>query len=212
MSLFTILAIGFILGIKHSIEPDHVIAVSTIAGKTKKLWQTSLTGIFWGVGHTVTLLVTGMLLIGFKISLSEKWILTLEMLVGIMLVYLGIRAFLSFRGIEHRHASSHKKTYLKSVVIGFIHGLAGSSAMVLLTMNTMNSMGSAVLYMVIFGLGTCIGMLLFTGLLGLPFNAMQQRVQLQRGLIQIAGGISTVYGIYYIYNLGMNEGLFSLWF
>lgn len=89
-SLLAILSIGFIIGIKHSMEPDHVIAVSTLAGKTKKLWQTSLTGVFWGIGHTATLFITGILLIIFKISLSEKWILTLEMMVGFMPVYLAL--------------------------------------------------------------------------------------------------------------------------
>ena len=122
MSVLTILSLGFVLGIKHSMEPDHVIAVSTIANKTKKWWHTSLIGVFWGIGHTVTLFVTGLLIIGFKINLSEKWTLTLEMLVGFMLVYLGCKAFLTSRSdIQNRH--SHKQTFFKSACIGLIHGL-----------------------------------------------------------------------------------------
>ena len=66
ITLFSVLTIGFILGIKHAIEPDHVIAVSTIASKSKKLWHASLAGVFWGIGHTSTLFIIGILLILMK--------------------------------------------------------------------------------------------------------------------------------------------------
>ncbi|MGO4375056.1 urease accessory protein UreH, partial [Paenibacillus sp. MCAF20] len=66
MSLFSALMVGFILGIKHSIEPDHIIAVSTMVGKSKKLWRSTLTGVFWGIGHTATLFVVGMVLVLLK--------------------------------------------------------------------------------------------------------------------------------------------------
>jgi len=212
VSLLAILSIGFIIGIKHSMEPDHVIAVSTLAGKTKKLWQTSLTGVFWGIGHTTTLFITGIFLIMFKVSLSEKWTLTLEMLVGFMLVYLGLRALMVGGVASHHHHHSEKQTYAKSAFIGFVHGLAGSSAMVLLTMNTIDSLWQGALYIIIFGLGTCVGMLLFTGLLGIPFNAAKNSHSIQKGLVKVTGAISTSFGIYYIYNLGVTEGLFALWF
>jgi sulfite exporter TauE/SafE len=211
INLVTILGIGFVLGIKHSIEPDHVIAVSTMASKTKKLWSTSLTGVFWGIGHTATLFIVGLLLIGFKVALSEKWALTLEMLVGFMLVYLGIKAILSRTTPIHEHRSE-KQTYLKSAFIGFIHGLAGSSAMVLLTMNTIDTLWQGAVYIIIFGIGTCIGMMLFTSLLGIPFNAAKDRLLIHKNLVQLTGGISTVFGVFYIYNLGVTEGLFALWF
>ncbi|MFC0272804.1 urease accessory protein UreH [Metabacillus herbersteinensis] len=211
VNLLTILAIGFALGIKHSIEPDHIIAVSTMASKTKKLWNTSLTGVFWGIGHTATLFIAGILLIGFKVNLTEKWALTLEMLVGFMLVYLGIKAILSRTITIHEHRSA-KQTYIKSAFIGFIHGLAGSSAMVLLTLNTIDTLWQGAVYIIIFGLGTCIGMLLFTSLLGIPFSATKSRHSIHKTLTQLTGGISAVFGLYYVYNLGINEGLFALWF
>lgn len=65
MSLLLVLAIGFVLGIKHALEPDHIIAVSTIASQSKKIWKSSLAGVFWGIGHTLTLLVFGVILILF---------------------------------------------------------------------------------------------------------------------------------------------------
>lgn len=104
ITLFSVLAIGFLLGIKHAIEPDHVIAVSTIASKSRKLWDASLAGVFWGIGHTVTLFTIGIILILMKDDISHKWSMSLEFLVGIMLVYLGITSFLSSRkNKQHAH-------------------------------------------------------------------------------------------------------------
>src|SRR4051812_22111635 len=104
ITLLSVLAFGFLLGIKHAIEPDHVIAVSTIASKSKKLWDASLAGVYWGIGHTATLFIIGIILILMKGNLSNIWSMTLEFLVGIMLVYLGITSLLSFRkNKKHAH-------------------------------------------------------------------------------------------------------------
>ncbi|MCM3568017.1 sulfite exporter TauE/SafE family protein [Neobacillus mesonae] len=217
VTLFSVLALGFILGIRHAMEPDHMIAVSTIASQSKKLWQASLAGVFWGIGHTVTLFVIGIVFIVMKNDIPEKWSLSLEFLVGIMLVYLGIAAMLSIRKKhEHSHHPDHlprvkKVTYYKSLFIGFVHGIAGSGAMVLLTMSTVHSVWQGALYIIIFGTGTVIGMLIFTTIIGIPFILSVKRIVTGKALILTTGAISTVFGIYYMYNLGVNDGLFSLW-
>ena len=220
------------MGIKHAIEPDHVIAVSTIASKSKKLWQASLAGVFWGIGHTATLFLIGIIFILMKGDIPVKWSMSLEFLVGIMLVYLGITTIFSFKNIhvhkhqhdgdEHKHVHSHENsgkhehkhqhdTYLKSMLIGLVHGLAGSGAMVLLTMSTVKSVGEAAIYILIFGAGTVIGMLFFTTILGIPFMLSKKRRTINRTLSITTGAISTIFGIYYMYNLGVTEGLFNLW-
>lgn len=96
-SLLSVLFFGFILGIKHSIEPDHIIAVSTMVGTNKKLWRSTLTGLFWGIGHTSTLFIVGMILVLLKGELPEVWAMSLEFLVGIMLVYLGFKSMASIK-------------------------------------------------------------------------------------------------------------------
>ncbi|QFG00451.1 urease accessory protein UreH [Psychrobacillus glaciei] len=216
VTLFSILSIGFILGIKHAIEPDHVIAVSTIASKSKKLWQSTLAGVFWGIGHTATLLVVGLILIVMKNEISDRMSMSLEFVVGIMLVYLGIMNIINFRKKkQHTHLqneqTSNKTSYLKSTAIGLVHGLAGSAAMVLLTMTIVNSVWEAAVYILVFGAGTILGMLFFTTILGIPFVFSSQKYNVNRVLALSAGGISLVFGIYYMYNLGVTEGLFSLW-
>jgi sulfite exporter TauE/SafE len=231
-TFFSVLALGFILGIRHAIEPDHVIAVSTIASQSKKLWHASLAGVFWGIGHTVTLFIVGIILILMKGEIPEKWAMSLEFLVGIMLVYLGIKTMLSFKNIhvhkhahdgdEHKHVHTHEHggkhkhqhkhaSYVKSMFIGLVHGLAGSGAMVLLTMSTVKSVGEAAIYIIIFGAGTVMGMLFFTTIIGIPFVLSKKRKTISRPLGMITGVISAVFGLYYMYNLGVNDGLFNLW-
>ncbi|MEH7223671.1 sulfite exporter TauE/SafE family protein [Bacillus sp. JJ1566] len=233
-TFFSVLALGFILGIRHAIEPDHVIAVSTIASESKKLWQASLAGVFWGIGHTVTLFIVGLVVILMKNEIPEKWAMSLEFLVGIMLVYLGLKTILSLRkihihkqihdgenrtnvhsypnSVEHEHQKKHQnKSYVGSMFIGFIHGLAGSGAMILLTLSTVNSVGEAAIYILIFGIGTVTGMLLFTTIIGIPFVLSKKRRKVSRTFGLITGTISTVFGVYYMYNLGINEGLLNLW-
>ncbi|MEH7113577.1 sulfite exporter TauE/SafE family protein [Neobacillus niacini] len=220
VSLITILALGFILGIKHAIEPDHVIAVSTIASKSKNLWHSSLAGVYWGIGHTATLFIIGFIFIVMKNEISDKWSMSLEFLVGIMLAYLGTTSILRYSGNKkHSHLEPSEATnlnkrevsYFKSLFIGIVHGLAGSAAMVLLTMSSVNSLWQGGVYLLIFGLGTITGMLLFTTVLGLPFVLSKNRFTLNRSLIMTTGVISIVFGIYYMYNLGFSEGLFKLW-
>ena len=222
VTLFSVLALGFILGIRHALEPDHMIAVSTIASQSKKLWKASLAGVFWGIGHTATLFIIGLILIVMKNDIPEKWSLTLEFLVGIMLVYLGIAAMLSIRKKQnHSHLHKHenspllkkvtKGTYYKSLFIGFVHGIAGSGAMVLLTMSSVDSVWQGALYMIVFGFGTVIGMLIFTTIIGIPFILSMKRMVASKALILTTGAISTIFGFYYMYNLGVNDGLFSLW-
>lgn len=216
ITLLSVLTLGFILGIKHAVEPDHVIAVSTIASQSKKLWQASLSGVFWGIGHTATLFVTGIILILMKNNISEKWSMSLEFLVGMMLVYLGIVSILSIRKSKeeihsHTHKLNKRSSYTKSLAIGFVHGLAGSAAMVLLTMSTVHSVWQGALYILFFGLGTIIGMLLCTTVIGVPFVLSAKGSSISQGLIVATGALSVVFGIYYMYDIGVNEGLFNLW-
>ena len=211
MSLLLVLAIGFVLGIKHALEPDHIIAVSTIASQSKKIWKSSLAGVFWGIGHTLTLFVFGVILILLKNEIPEAWAMSLEFLVGIMLVYLGFTTIFSWKQPE-RHDHTGRATYLKSMIVGIVHGLAGSAAMVLLTISTIDEAWQGAIYIIIFGVGTCIGMLLFTTILSIPFVTSSSSKKVNRLLIRLTGVISTGFGIYYMYNLGINEELFSVWF
>lgn len=229
INFLSILAIGFILGIKHALEPDHVIAVSTMVSNTKRLSSSSIIGVFWGIGHTITLFIVGMVFILMKKEIPSEMTLFLEFAVGVMLVYLGIRNYAlaekkHIHSHEHTHAgilhkNFHRKNtqhkhinnripYLKSAFIGLVHGLSGSAAMVLLTMALVKDPWQAGTYIILFGLGTIIGMLLCTMVIGIPFALSNKKMSI--ALNRFASVVSSIYGIYYMYDLGTNQGLFSI--
>ncbi|URM33516.1 urease accessory protein UreH [Cytobacillus firmus] len=197
--LLSILLLGFTLGIKHSTEPDHIIAVSTIASQTKRLVRSSLSGVFWGLGHTLMLLLFGVTVIALNQHIPGPLALSLELAVGIMLIYLGFTGFKDNKQQRPNTKHYHKKSF----IIGGIHGLAGSAALVLLTTAQAQTELQAFLFILIFGAGTIIGMLLFTTVLGLPFlitSHAQKKIHLN--LIRISSVASVLYGIYYIFEVG----------
>lgn len=210
VSLLSVLFFSLLLGAKHAVEPDHIIAVSTLASRSNTMKTSSLAGIYWGIGHTMTLLICGFIVIGLKATISETTALTLESLVGVMLIVLGIRAILSTENkVKPSRTGTH---YAKAMGIGFVHGLAGSAAMVLLVMSTIDTVWQGSLYMIVFGIGTCAGMLLFTSLIGIPFTFKKSTLQWQTLLSKAAGTVSLLFGIYYLYQLLVVEGLGRLLF
>lgn len=198
--LFSILLLGFTLGIKHATEPDHVIAVSTIASSTKKLSKSSLAGVFWGLGHTATLLVIGVTAVALGQHIPESVAALLEFFVGIMLVYLGLTGLFKSRAVEEME-KGHQHFHKRSFMIGVIHGLAGSAAMVLLTATSADTGSEAFQFILIFGAGTVVGMLLFTTILGLPF-LMSSRKTIPLFLMRAASFVSVLYGLYYMVQTG----------
>ncbi|CAH0343851.1 urease accessory protein UreH [Bacillus sp. CECT 9360] len=210
--MIEILAVGGLLGIKHALEPDHIIAVSTIVGKNKGFWRSSFLGLFWGLGHTLALLFIFLILSLTKSSIPEAWSMSFEMGVGVMLIYLGVASFLnpqfSKRKISQQTESSNRGLFFKSLVIGQIHGLAGSAAMTILALSMVDSAAEAFNYIGVFGIGTILGMLLFTLLLSIPFQLSTHKYKLNRTLIGMTSAVSVIYGLYYIYKIGFVDGLF----
>src|SRR5687767_1299742 len=154
LTTVSVLLIGFVLGLQHAIEADHLAAVSTIVSEKKSLVTASLVGGMWGVGHTVALFAVGVLVIFLKLQISETVERRLEAIVGGMLVLLGINALRKLFSAEkiHVHAhehgtrehvhihshgdeaaeASHHRFSPRSIAIGMVHGLAGSAALMLL--------------------------------------------------------------------------------
>ena len=157
--LFT-LFLGFLLGIKHAFEPDHVIAVSTIVAKEKNPVQVSLVGAFWGLGHTTSLFLFSFVILTFKISLPSSLASLFELLVGFMLIFLGLRVLFRHDGEKHihRHAHIHAKRshfhHKKPYAIGMIHGLAGSGGLMLLVLGSVHSFSEGLSYILVFGMTT----------------------------------------------------------
>ena len=222
LSTFSVLVIGFVLGLQHATEADHLAAVSTIVSEKKNLFTASLVGGLWGVGHTISLFVVGLLVILLKFQISESVETKLEACVGAMLVLLGMNALRKLfqagkvhvhshehDGHEHVHIhthgqegaeSSHHRLSPRSVVIGMVHGLAGSAALMLLVVPTISSTAVAMLYILIFGMGSIGGMMAMSFLIGLPFHFTAGRFEiLNRGIRLVAGVFSLCLGTSIVY-------------
>jgi len=255
LSFFSIIAIGFFLGMRHATDPDHVIAVSTIVSRQRSMKHAALIGVLWGLGHTITILIVGAAIILFGLAIPPRVGLTMELSVGLMLILLGIlnlsgavrwvterwtrRAAHSRAHVhgDYIHSHSHGHTHeihghaedatpvgwmdrafgqiglyqvLRPLAVGIVHGLAGSAAVALLVLTTIRTPVAAVVYLLVFGIGTIAGMMLITAVIAMPFTFSQTRfTRLNRSLGMASGLISLYFGLFIVYQMGFVGGLFT---
>ena len=221
MSPLAILVFGFALGMRHATDPDHVVAVSTILSRARTLRAAAPIGISWGVGHTLTVGVVGTLILAFRVVIPPRLGLSAELLVALMLVALGLlnlRARGRGRGrashAEHAHPHASVGTpalwSLRSLLVGGVHGLAGSAAIALVALGAVTSVGWGIAYLAIFGAGTVVGMLLVTTAMALPLLVSAARFAgLHRGLVRVTGVASVAFGAFLVYDIGVVHGLFT---
>ena len=239
LGLLAALVLGILLGSKHSLDPDHVVAVSTIVSEYKNPLRSFWVGISWGLGHTTTLLIIGIVIIALRLTIPERMALLFEFAVGVMLVGLGLQVIYSFRKKKvHQHAHGHEeeahhhfhshskspehvpehhnthgigKPFLrrKSYVIGLVHGLAGSAALTLLVLASIESPIAGLAYILLFGLGSVLSMGIMTVIIGLPFVMSAGRLPNLNRTIQFAvGSLSILFGGFLMYQIGFVDGLF----
>lgn len=230
MSLAAILALGFVLGMRHATDADHVVAVSTIVSRARSLRAAAPIGILWGLGHTLTISVVGGAIVLFGIVIPPYVGLGMELSVAIMLVLLGAmtvhsvlheatslaRARPYAHGLAHRHAHDaeppppRRARSKRPLVVGIVHGLAGSAAVALLVLGAIRDALWALGYLLVFGVGTIAGMLVITSALALPIAAVAQRFErLHRALGIVTGCASIVFGAVLVYEIGFVHGLFT---
>jgi len=228
-SISVILASGFVWGLHHALDPDHLVAVSTIVSEHKSVSRSSLVGTFWGVGHTSSLLLISLIVLLVRASIPENIARWMEAPVALMLVALGITTIIRAvreRGwrihshththdessphthlhihLEEEHAHQHRffKLGKRPFVVGMVHGVAGSAALTLLVLSTIPSVALGLLYIGVFGVGSIGGMLLMSALIGLPFALTARRYAFINGGIRlVAGAVSIVYGLVLAWNL-----------
>ena len=231
LTLFSILCLGFFLGMRHASDPDHVIAVSTIVSRQRSIGAAALTGICWGAGHGLTMLIVGGAIVLFGFVVPERLGLSLELGVALMLIVLGVlnvsgtvrqaRETLAAGGHGHGHATSPGLLEtrfgglclcqaVRAMAIGVVHGLAGSAAVTLLVLPIIHDPLSSMAYLATFGVGTIAGMMLITALVGLPFLYTQaHRHPLHRWMGATTGMLSASFGVFLVYQIGFVDGLFT---
>jgi len=246
VTLFSIVMLGFFLGMKHATDADHVVAVTTFVTRERSVRSAALIGMLWGIGHTLSICVVGGAIIVFGIVVPERLGLSLELCVGLMLVVLGILNLQSFanwirvnvlarhamaggpplgmtdspsrspdteermlRWVEWRIGSLGLPQILRPLTVGIVHGLAGSAAVALLVLPMIHNATWASAYLVVFGLGTILGMMVITGAIAWPcahFGGKSPHVR--NTLTQMAGVFSIGFGLFLVYQIGFVHGLF----
>jgi ABC-type nickel/cobalt efflux system permease component RcnA len=223
--------LGLLLGMRHSTDPDHVVAVSTIVSKQRSIRQAGLIGTIWGLGHTLTIFAVGSMIILFGVVIPPRLGLSMEFSVALMLILLGL---LNLTGVMQRATSyltrnrkpltvSRAETLLdrsigrfgvyqcvRPLVIGIVHGLAGSAAVALLVLSTIHSPVWATVYLLIFGAGTMVGMMCMTAVMALPLAYAGSRFSSVSRVFSVASGVVSVcFGFFLVYQLGFLGGLFT---
>jgi hypothetical protein len=233
-SALPLLLFGFSLGMRHATDVDHVIAVATVVSRVRSLGVALLIGAMWGLGHTVTLLLVGGAILVFGLAVPPRVGLALELAVAVMLIGLGAlhlgRAARALRGREPAAPAEHgpgghhhglgcadrwfggSRVYLgvRPLLIGVVHGVAGSAAVALLVLTTVRDPRWGVGYLALFGTGTIAGMMVITAALAVPFALTRARFGgAQRTLGTAAGCLSVGFGLFLVYDIGIVSGLFT---
>lgn len=206
-ALLSVILLGFLLGMRHATDPDHVVAVTTIVSQQRSLARAARIGVLWGVGHTATIFLVGGAIIVLKVQLSSippRVGLTLEFAVAVMLVVLGL---LTLAGGERRVADSTARP----LTVGFVHGLAGSAAVATLPQVALipNPMW-ALAYLGVFGVGTIAGMLLITVSIAAPSLLATNRFAGLNRTLRVASGVASIaFGLFLAHRIGFVDGLFT---
>jgi sulfite exporter TauE/SafE len=227
-SMLATLALGFVLGLKHATEADHLAAVSTIVSQRRSLWQSAAVGVFWGIGHTAALVAAGFLVLCVGLVIPEKVANIFELLVALMIIFLGMRLLrlhihahshggsshihFHFQNEEHASSAHSGLAGWRSVIIGMIHGLAGSAALTLLVLSQVVRNGGVAMgfaYLLIFGMGSVAGMLVMSSLISLPFALGLRFFRRSIFALRVLTGLfSTSFGIVYALRIAEKLSMF----
>jgi ABC-type nickel/cobalt efflux system permease component RcnA len=226
----TVILLGLFLGMRHSTDADHVVAVSTIVSRQKSIKSSATIGLLWGLGHTLTIFLVGTAIIIFGVVIPPRVGLSMEFCVALMLILLGVLNLTGVLGwitkrftpMKTSPATSQERFIdrmigklglyqtIRPLVVGLVHGLAGSAAVALLVLSTIKSPLWSTAYLLVFGFGTMLGMMLMTAAISIPLVYTGKRfVTINRHLAAISGVASMAFGIFLVYHIGFVDGLFT---
>jgi len=215
----TAIVLGLLVGLRHAFEPDHLTAVSTLVTEARDGRRGALLGAVWGLGHTLALVVVGVVLMIVGARLPAHVAASFECVVSVMLVLLGLRSIVrairpAGTGLEaptaahrhgpfvHAHADAtthihvgHRSVAWRPLVVGLVHGLAGSGALTALVFAELPTTLLRVAYITLFGFGSVAGMAIASGIAGLSLHAAARHPRTRRTLALVTGAVSIVAGV-----------------
>jgi hypothetical protein len=239
VSELSVLFVGLLLGMKHATEADHLAAVATLATRQTTLVQTLRQGVAWGIGHTLVLLMVGGFVLWLGKTVPARMSETLEFAVGVMLLGLGadvlrrvrrqhrggqlpgaesVRQVRGLHGCRDSRPEPSLQLHVSGVpgralMIGMIHGMAGSAAMVLLGLSVAPTVVAGLVYIAIFGLGSILGMALLSAVIAVPLTLSARWLGwLRTSMNASVGTITCGLGLVIVYRIGVTDGLLHAMF
>lgn len=218
--LTSIVLLGFVLGLQHAFEADHLAAVSALVSRRSGLREITRHGALWGLGHSLALLSIGSFVLLTPWVMPAGFETALETLVGGLLVVLGSQLLIRLwrdrvhvhahrhDGEVHLHAHSHRletvpheesehdhrhpKADWKTLLVGLAHGAAGSAALTVFVAAGLDSISSGLLYIALFGLGSILGMTALTAVIALPLTVTARGLTWANWGLQIVIGVASI--------------------
>ena len=233
MTMVNTLLLGFLIGLKHALEVDHVVAVASLASKTTSVREGLTLGISWGLGHIITLSIFSSIVLILDTVVSAQLALTLEFSVGCMLVFMGgtiIQNIAKKRihlhmhnhsdgttnlhfhshlqdNVEHQHTHTQQFS-IRALLVGMVHGMAGSAALIVLTLDSVSSIETRLIYIFLFGVGSVIGMALLSLLMIIPLRRFEYAANRTYQSLQVFIGLVTLFlGMIIMYDTSFTNGL-----
>jgi high-affinity nickel-transport protein len=218
LELLTSSGLGSLLGMRHAFEPDHLAAVTTLVSRERSSVRAALLGAWWGIGHTLALLVVGASLVVVRSELPPRVSDAFELAVAAMLIALGLRSIrraaqqgpggpqhLHRHGlIVHSHPAVPAHLHIGSwtfarrpLLVGAVHGLAGSGALTALVLTTLPTTAARLMYVLLFGVGSTLSMAALSGALGWPLARLGAHHRVARGISLAVGFVSIGIGIWW---------------
>jgi ABC-type nickel/cobalt efflux system permease component RcnA len=228
----TLFGLGFVLGLRHALDTDHIVAVSTVLAERPSFRASGVVGFFWGLGHTLMLLLVGGCVLALHVSIPESLAAAFELVVGLMLIGLGLSlARRLYRegwhvhpheheGRQHLHLHRHAFDYdhghvhwfrqaRRPLAIGMAHGLAGSAALMLIVISGAGTFAQGIGYILVFGVGSILGMIAVGAAISLPFVLS---ISIGRGALVAVQGLASLgsigLGLLMMWRIGLGESGF----
>jgi hypothetical protein len=202
LSSFSILLLGFLLGMRHATDADHVVTVSTIVSEEASVRRASRIGALWGIGHSITILLVGGAIVAFRLAIPPRLGLALEFSVALMLIALGLLTLAGRRVGSVRSAA-------RPVAVGVVHGLAGSAFVALVVLAAVPETWVALFYLTLFAAGTIAGMAAITAAIAVPSALSARRFVGVQRYVRIASGVASLAFGLILAHQGVSRGLFA---
>ena len=225
MEIWSLLAFGMLIGMQHALEADHLAAVAALSAQRSTRRRLVMRGAYWGLGHTLSLFAICGAVILLGMVLTARMEATLEFAVGIMVLLLGVNVLRTLArrrihfhahdhgdGAVHIHAHSHDGEaaahdprahrhshpaggLIRALLVGLLHGAAGSGALLVLAVAAAQSVSGALLYVLSFGLGSILGMAALSFVASYPLKALERGAAwLHTATLAAIGGFAILIG------------------